>query len=425
MNQSKYDLVLFGATSFVGKLTARYLYRLYGVNGQGGSIQDEPLNWAIAARSAAKLDELSESLGLAASHLPKLIVNADNIEQLRAMCQQTNLVISTVGPYALYGELLIRACVENGTDYCDLTGEVQWVRRMINNYQQQAEESGARIVNCCGFDCVPSDMGVYFLQQQAQQRFQHYCKQVSMRVKTVKGGFSGGTLASLFNVVKEASHDPQLRRELKDPYSLCPEGFPKTTAQHPINFASYDEDFHSWLAPFVMAAVNERIVFRSNALAIQHPEWQSLPNYGTDFQYNEAILTADKFTGRCIASSAASFTVLFTLGVAFPPTRWALEKLLPSPGTGPSETVQENGFFDLRFFGRTDQGETIMVKVTGDKDPGYAGTAKILGQTAVCLVKDISKSEKPGGFWTTATLFDQRLLDRLQNNAGIKFEVLE
>lgn len=422
MTPPQYDIILFGATSFVGKLTTRYLYELYGVNGKGGSNQKEQLNWAIAARSETKLNELCESLGYRATRLPKLIVNADNIEQLRDMCRQTRLVISTVGPYALYGELLIRACVENGTDYCDLTGEVQWVHRMIDSFQQQAETTGARIVNCCGFDCVPSDMGVYYLQQQAKQHFGKYCKQVSMRVKTLKGGLSGGTLASLFNIVKEAAHDPKLRQELADPYSLCPGDFPKTTRQHPIGFARYDSNYHCWLAPFVMAPVNERIVLRSNALAAQMPESAATHFYGSDFQYDEAILTTDGIGGRCIATGASVFTFLFTLGAAIAPTRWALEKLLPAPGTGPSEEVQENGFYDLRFIGRTDEGETIQVKVTGDKDPGYAGTAKILGQTAVCLAKDINKAEKSGGFWTTASLFDERLLARLQNHAGMIFE---
>ena len=212
-----HDLVVFGATSFVGQILTRYLAEQFGTHGG--------LKWAIAGRSEAKLAALRNSLGLKAGKLPLVIADAADETALRRMCADTRVVISTVGPYALYGEPLVKVCAETGTDYCDLTGEVQWIRRMIRAYEKAAKKSGARIVHCCGFDSIPSDLGVHFLQREAHERFGAPCTEVKMRVKGVRGSFSGGTVASLMNVLKEASGNPALRKELANPYSLCPEGY--------------------------------------------------------------------------------------------------------------------------------------------------------------------------------------------------------
>ena len=268
-------LTLFGATSFVGQILTRYLFEQYGRSGA--------LRLAIAGRSEPKLVALRDSLGQRAAKLPILVADADDSDALRAMCTGTRVVVSTVGPYALHGEPLVRICAETGTDYCDLTGEVQWIRRMIERYEARARESGARIVHCCGFDSIPSDMGVFFLQQLAMQRFAQPCTRVKMRVKAMRGGMSGGTSASLLNVVKEAAADPALRRELADPYSLCPPSDTRPARQPAVSLARYDDDFHTWIAPFVMAAINTRIVHRSNALS-EHV-------YGSAFRYDEAMLT--------------------------------------------------------------------------------------------------------------------------------------
>jgi short subunit dehydrogenase-like uncharacterized protein len=403
-------LTLFGATSFVGQILTRYLFEQYGRSGA--------LRLAIAGRSEPKLVSLRDSLGQRAAKLPIVVADADDSEALRAMCTGTRVVVSTVGPYALHGEPLVRICAETGTDYCDLTGEVQWVRRMIERYEARARESGARIVHCCGFDSIPSDMGVFFLQQQAMQRFAQPCTRVKMRVKAMRGGMSGGTAASLLNVVKEAAADPALRKELADPYSLCPPAQTRPARQPTVSFARYDDDFHAWIAPFVMAAVNTRVVHRSNALSDQA--------YGSAFRYDEAMLTGRGVGGGIAATGLAAGIAGFTAAAALRPSRWALERfVLPAPGDGPSPQAQRRGFFDLRFFGRTDNGRTLKVKVTGDRDPGYGSTGKMLGEAAACLAVDVSKADRHGGFWTPATVFGDRLIGRLQAHAGLSFEVLE
>ena len=260
MTAPDYDVVIFGATSFVGQILTRYLAEYL-------SAQAETLRWAIAGRSEAKLEDVRRSLGAAGQSLPIIVADAANEAQLQALCAQTRVVVSTVGPYALYGEPLIKVCAQSGTDYCDLTGETQWIKRMIEKYEATAQQSGARIVHCCGFDSVPSDMGVYFLQRQAMRHFGAPAAHVKMRVKTLKGGASGGTVASMINVVKEAAADPSLRKALVNPYALCPTGHSLTARQHYVSAAEFDADFDAWIAPFVMAAINERVVHRSNALS--------------------------------------------------------------------------------------------------------------------------------------------------------------
>jgi short subunit dehydrogenase-like uncharacterized protein len=411
MAHPRYDVVVFGATSFVGQILARYLAEHFaGAN--------EALRWTIAGRSATKLEELSRSLGAAGRALEPIVADATNEEQLRSLCAQTRVVASTVGPYALYGEPLVKVCAAGGTDYCDLTGEPQWIRRMIERYEPSAARSGARIVNCCGFDSIPSDMGVWFLQQQARELFGHPCHEVKMRVRSLKGGASGGTVASGLNIVREAAGNPALRKELADPYSLCPPGHGFGARQHNVRSAEFDRDFEAWSAPFVMAAVNTRIVHRSNAL--------SGNAYGDDFRYDEAMLMGKGIRGRMRAMSLSAGLAAFVAGAIFGPTRALLERTLPQPGEGPSPEAQQKGRYDLRFVGKSGDGRTLRTKVTGDRDPGYGSTAKILGQAAASMALDNYKGEvksgRPGGFWTPATMFDQRLVDRLTRHAGLAFD---
>ncbi|CAB3969518.1 saccharopine dehydrogenase [Burkholderia cenocepacia] len=414
MTRPTHDLVVFGATSFVGQILARYLAEY--LSGSG-----ETLRWAIAGRSEAKLRQVRDTLGAAGQSVPIIVADAADEAQLRALCAQTRVVVSTVGPYALYGEPLVRVCAETGTDYCDLTGETQWIKRMIDRYEPAARQSGARIVHCCGFDSVPSDMGVFFLQQQARQRWGVPAAQVKMRVKTLKGGASGGTVASVINVVREAAADPALRRELLDPYSLCPQGHGFTMRQHAVRSAAFDRDFDAWIAPFVMAAINERVVHRSNALAGNA--------YGSRFTYDEAVMTGTGLKGRLTAVTMVAGLGAFMAGVVIKPVRSLMERfLLPKPGEGPSAAAQLAGRYDLRFFGRTDDGKTLRVKVTGDRDPGYGSTGKMLGQAAISLaldcVDDGVKTGRGGGFWTPATMFDARYIERLGRHAGLRFDVL-
>jgi short subunit dehydrogenase-like uncharacterized protein len=394
----------------VGQILARHLAEAPG--GHRG------LKWAIAGRSKDKLEALRASLGPKAARLPLVVADAADAAALGRMCAETRVVVSTVGPYALYGEPLVKVCAETGTDYCDLTGEVQWIRRMIHAYEKTAKKSGARIVHCCGFDSIPSDLGVHFLQREAKARFGEPCTDVRMRVKAMRGGFSGGTVASLLNVVKEASADPELRRELANPYSLCPEGYGSGIRQPNIRGPQYDADFESWAAPFVMSAINTRIVQRSNALSKQA--------YGEDFRYDEAMLTGRGVAGQLAAAGVTAGLAAMMVAGALPPARWALGRfVLPAPGEGPSPEAQRKGFFDLRFLGRTDGGRELRVKVTGDRDPGYGSTAKMLAQAASCLALDLADAPPRGGFWTPATLFGDRLVERLTAHAGLTFEVLE
>jgi short subunit dehydrogenase-like uncharacterized protein len=289
---------------------------------------------------------------------------------------------------------------------------------MIRNYEPAARKSGARIVHCCGFDSIPSDLGVHFLQQQARKRLGASCSTMKMRVRAMRGGFSGGTVASMLNVVKEAGANPALRKELANPYSICPEGYAPKVRQPDVKSAQYDPDFDAWIAPFVMSAINTRIVQRSNALSGQ--------SYGEDFRYDEAVLTGRSLKGRAAALGLTAGLGGFMVASALPPTRWALERfVLPAPGEGPSVEQQRKGFFDLRFFGRTDEGRSLRVKVTGDRDPGYGSTAKMLGQAGACLAQDFAGSGRKGGFWTPATMFGDRLIERLVAHAGLTFEVIE
>lgn len=404
------DIIIFGATSFVGQILTRYMLEQYPAN--------SGLTWAIAGRSESKLQELKLSLGKGGAHLKVICADAANDHDLSVMCESTKCIISTVGPYDLYGEPLIKACTSLGTDYCDLAGEVQWIAKMLDRYEDAAKKSGARIVNCCGFDSVPSDLGVYFLQQQARQRFSKNCSKVKMRVKAMKGAASGGTVASMTNVFKEVAKDAELRKTLANPYAICPKDHGFTVRQNNMNRPQYDADFKSWTAPFVMALINTRIVLRTNAIIDAQ--------YSDHFEYNEAMLTGSGFVGGTKAAGVGLGLGGFAVAAVFPPTRWLMEKtILPKPGEGPSPEAQVNGFYDLRFHGLTEEGQEIRVKVTGDQDPGYGSTAKILGQAAACLIQDISKTERAGGFWTPASIFGGKLINRLEDKAGLTFEVLD
>lgn len=408
MREAQYDLIVFGATSFVGKLLCRYLAERPGTRAS--------LKWAAAGRSPAKLQELRASLGGGQAALPLIVADAADETALAAMCAQARVVISTVGPYALYGEPLVKVCAESGTDYCDLAGEVHWIKRMLDRYEPAAKASGARIVHCCGFDSIPSDLGVLFLQEEALDRFGEYCSKIAMRVKVMRGGASGGTIASIMNIAKEAATDPVLRKQLANPYLLCPQPVPNVR-QPGVRSAAYDSDYGAWVAPFVMAGINTRIVHRSHALGGYC--------YGRDFRYHEAVLTGTGLAGRVKALTVTAGLSGFMAASALRLTRWALERVLPSPGEGPSPAAQASGFYDLRFVGTTPGGKKLRAKVVGAGDPGYGSTSKILGQAGACLAFDVSRTEKLGGFWTPATIFGSRLIERLRSDADLRFEIID
>ena len=410
MAVKKFDLVIYGASSFVGQILTEYLFEHIGLT--------RKVKWAIAGRSEAKLTELRSSLGEGAAKLPIIIADSHDEAGLRDMCERSRVIVSTVGPYALYGELLVKVCAENGNDYCDLTGEAYWIKQMMDRYQEAAKKSGARIVNCCGFDSIPSDLGVHFLQQEGKQQFGTFFNNVKLRVKSMKGGASGGTIASMIEMIVAAKADPELRKQMGNPYILCPEKHDYRIRQTSIKAPVFDKDFQGWAAPFIMEAINARVVLRSNSLLNMA--------YGEDFSYGEAMLSGQGIKGRLTALGIAGGLGAFAGSLIFDPVRNLMQKyVLPKPGEGPSLQDQLNGYFDIRLHGRNKNGQQLLVQVTGDRDPGYGCTAKMLAQTALCLAFDLSADDRAGGFWTPATAMGDLLVERLSEHAGMTFETLE
>lgn len=404
MSERSFDLVVFGATSFVGRILTERLVDRLGTDGD--------VRWAIAGRDAAKLDRIASETG---ADVERVVADADDADAMAALAASTRVIASTVGPYALYGSPLVAAVARAGTDYCDLTGEPQWMRQMIDAHHDEAVASGARIVHACGFDSIPSDLGVWFTQQRAMERFGRPCRSISFRLKSARGGASGGTIASGLNLVEEARHDRELRAVLRDPYALAPEGMRDGPPQPNVWYPRLDSASGRWVAPFVMAATNTRVVQRTHAL-LGRP-------WGDDFEYDEAIITGDGITGAAAATMIGGATATLAGAALFGPTRWLLDRVLPSPGEGPSPEQQASGHFDVRLFGRNGD-DTIVTRVTGDRDPGYGSTARMLAESAIAFL-DLDPATTGGGFWTPATAFGDLLVDRLTEHAGLAFDVVD
>lgn len=404
----EFDVIVWGATGFTGSLVAEYLLDGYGAAGE--------LAWAIGGRDAAKLEELKSSLGSAAQTLPTIVADSFDEQALAAMVARTRVVLTTVGPYAIYGSPLVAACVGHGTHYCDLAGEAQWIRKMIDRHHDAAVHSGARIVHCCGFDSVPMDLGVYFLQREAERRHGVHCEAIAMLVKATRGGASGGTIASMMNLIRESRADRSVARILVDPYALNPPDARSGPDRRDQQNVRFDADADAWTAPFVMAGINTKVVRRSNALA-------GFP-YGREFRYREAVMTGRGASGWLRAQTLTLGLGALVFAASFGFTRRLLERfVLPEPGEGPDRDARENGFFDLRQFGRLEDGTLIRSRITGDRDPGYGSTSKMLSECAVCLAAD--SLDSGGGVLTPAFAMGDALLARLENNAGLRFEILE
>lgn len=415
-----YTIILYGATSFVGQITARYLAEFLSDTSASKDASRSAVTWAIAGRDQDKLAKLQTELndGYKNGKIDIIIANSEDEDSLNAMTQQTQVIISTVGPYLKYGEPLIKSCAHNGTDYVDLTGEAIFIKDMLDKYQDAAIESGARIVNSCGFDSIPSDLGVYYTQQQAQEKFNQTCNVINMRVKAAKGGLSGGTIASMGAIFAEVGQDKARRRQLTNPYLLNDDENAPDIRQDNVGKPEYDSEHNRWLAPFVMAVINTRIVHRSNQLLDYH--------YGRDFKYDEAMWMPDGLKGKLMSYALGVGLLGFATAMSLKPSREFLSKhVLPKSGDGPSKSEQDNGFFDIRFFGETSSHEKISTKVTGDRDPGYGATSRMLAQSALCLAEDINKHDVKGGFWTPASAMGDKLLTRLEAHAGISFAVIE
>ena len=380
----EFDIIVYGASGYTGRLVAEYLTQT-GAKG-----------WAMAGRDAAKLAEVRDLIGAPAS-IALVTADASDPASLAAMVARARVIITTVGPYQLYGNELVAACAAAGTDYVDLCGEPGWMRSMIDAHDVAAKASGARIVFSCGFDSIPFDLGVWFLQQEAIRRFGKPAPRVKGRVRAMQGGFSGGTAASLKATLAAAAKDFKLVSLLKSSFALTP-GF-EGPSQPSGLVPAYDSATGKWAAPFVMAPINTKNVHRTNFL-LGH-------QFGTDFVYDEMMLTTIGDAGKAMAEAIAKANP-FGSGDG------------PKPGEGPTKEERENGFYDVLFIGEMPDGQTVNACVQGDRDPGYGSTSKMIAESALCLL-DL---DAPGGVLTPGGVMAAPLLKRLEANAGLTF-VLE
>jgi short subunit dehydrogenase-like uncharacterized protein len=389
-SSSKFDIVVYGATGFTGQLVAEYLASHYR--------NDKQLKWAMAGRSMDKLKSVRDAIG-APADTPLIVADAGEAASLQAMIDQTRSVITTVGPYLLYGNDLVAACAASGTDYFDLCGETPWMRRMIDAHQATAQRSGARIMFSCGYDSLPFELGVFCCQETARKLLGAPVSRVKGRIRAMKGTFSGGTAASGRALFEAAAKDPGLLALMRDPFSLTP-GF-QGPKQPPGNKPMFDDDLQVWVTPFFMANINTRNVHRSNML-------MGFP-YGRDFVYDEMQITGVGEDGEALAKRilAANNKMATSAG--------------PKPGEGPSKEERENGMYDLLFVALAPDGKQARASVKGDRDPGYGSTSKMIAECAVCLLRDAP--EVAGGIWTPGAAMGERLIRRLVDNAGLTFQV--
>jgi short subunit dehydrogenase-like uncharacterized protein len=385
--KTKYDIVVFGASGYTGRLVAEYLQEEYA---------NTALKWAMAGRSLDKLASVRTALGIPDS-VDLVSVDSDDAASVGQMVSDCKVVITTVGPYQLYGEELIKQCAEQGTDYVDLSGEPSWMHETIAQHSAAAKASGARIVHSCGFDSIPFDLGVYCLQQHAITQTGKPITTVKGRVRAMNGTFSGGTIASLRATMASARANPAIIKVLTNPFALT-EGF--TGPEQPTGAApQYDEELNSWSAPFVMAAINTKNIHRSNFL-MGH-------QYGEDFRYDEMLFTGDGEQGKAAAEYVAKDD--------------SIGKSDLQPGDGPTKEERENGNYDAIFAGQNCEGELMISSVQGDRDPGYGSTSKMLAEAAICLLENPTLAT--GGLWTPAAAMGQALIDRLQAHAGLTFQI--
>ncbi|MDC0886487.1 saccharopine dehydrogenase NADP-binding domain-containing protein [Altererythrobacter sp.] len=385
----EFDIIIYGATGYTGRLVAEHFVRHYGGK------EDAP-TWAMAGRSLEKLESVRDEIGAPAG-TPLVVADADNPADLDMMCARTKVVLTTVGPYQLYGDNLVAACVRTGTDYADLCGEPGWMREKIDQHHDAAKASGARICFSSGFDSIPFDLGVYMLQKEAQKRFGMPASRVKGRVRAMAGTFSGGTAASLTATMKSVAKNPKLIPILQSSFGLTP-GFEGPTQPAGL-IPEYDEDTGKWAAPFIMAAINTKNVHRTNFL-------RGFP-YGENFKYDEMMLTSPGEAGKAAAGAVAD--MLKNPFGAKP----------PKPGEGPSKEERENGHYDVLFIGKTGDGQEIRYGVKGRYDPGYGSTSRMLAETGIALLS----CDADGGIGTPGSFLGEDLVKRLEDNAEISFAV--
>ena len=399
----EYDLIVFGATGYTGRLVAEALLEF-----------PEPgLRWAIAGRSREKLESVQSALTARfpeAESLELVVADVSDAASMRSMAKRTRVICTTVGPYGRLGDAVVEACMAEGTDCCDLTGEVNWMRKNIDAYHDQAASKGIRIVHAAGFDSIPFDIGVYALQKAAVERLGGPATRVRTITTRLKGGFSGGTVASMALLFDGIKRDRSILRLMGNPYALDP-GFrgPDTNDSRAVKFWS---THRAWTAPFIMAGCNTRVVRRSHAL-LGRP-------WGEDFSYAEAMGTGRGLSGWIRGQVMRLGLGAFVAIMAIPLTRWAaVGTVLPRPGDGPTEAARQAGYFGARVVGiRGDQ--QLSLDVIGEGDPGYLATSRMLAQTAVALAKD--DLPETYGVLTPGGAMGDALLQRLPR-VGIRFEV--
>ena len=384
-NPANYDFVVYGASGFTGKLVVEYALNQYS---------NEDISWAIAGRNLEKLQNLKEKLKLT-NDVGIIQVDSEDQSSIDALVMQTKCVLTTVGPYQLYGDKVVRTCISSGTDYVDLCGEVGFMHKIISECSAEAKQTGARIVFSCGFDSIPFDLGVLFVQEEVMSKLNKYAPSVRGRVRDMNGEFSGGTAASMKATMAALQSDPELLNVLVNPHALC-EGF-QGVQQDDDSKPVYDEELDTWVAPFFMAPINTKNIHRSNKL-MNHI-------YGESFKYNEMWIQGPGEEGK---AAAEFISTMNPLGDA------------PEPGEGPSRESRENGNYDVLFCADVD-GETIKASVNGDMDPGYGSTSKMITESALCLVKDCQ--DLAGGLYTPASSMGTKLIKRLESNAGLTFKL--
>src|SRR4051794_31780876 len=401
-----HDVVVYGATGFVGRLTAAYLAEHAPADAR----------IALAGRSRERLEAVRTRLGGRAVDWPVLVADSADRAALDEITGTSRAVATTVGPYARYGLPLVMSCAEAGTHYADLTGEVLFIRESMQRCDDVARASGARIVHSCGFDSIPSDLGVQVLHQKVRADGEGELEDTTFVLTGMRGGISGGTLASLKGQIDELRHDPRMRKVVADPYSLSParDKEPDLGKEPDLHGPLREDDLGGWMAPFVMGSFNTRIVRRSNALQ----DWA----YGRRLRYRELMRTGPGPLGLAKAAGITAGLGAAVGTIALPPTRALVDRFLPSPGEGPSEKTRSNGYFRIEVHTRTSTGARYVAHVAAQGDPGYAATAVMLGESALSLALDGDKLPVAAGVLTTATAMNGALADRLRA-AGFTLEV--
>ena len=396
----QFDIIIWGATSFTGKLVVEYLFKKFA---------STKIKWAIAGRNKEKLENVRSKV--ADKNIPIFIADSFDEKSLSVIVKKSKVICSTVGPYSLYGSLLVELCVKHSTNYCDITGEAHWIRTIIDKFHKDAKKKKIKIVNSCGFDSIPSDMGVYFIQNQIKKAYESYAKSIKMRVAGIRGGISGGTYGSMNNLLKEAYADKSVFKVLNNPYGLNPRDKMEGLDKKDLRKIIFDNESKSWIYPFIMAGINTKIVRRSNAL--------SNFQYGKEFTYEEATMA-----GKGISGFWKAILALFPLAMIGINPNSFLKKIvnsfMPKPGEGPGLEKRKNGFYNLRFYITIDKKRKAFAKVIGDSDPGYGSTSKMLAESALSLAFD----NLPGnyGVITPSFAMGDKLLNRLKENAGLSFE---